>query len=587
MKNALASLLVLVSLLTGLESAPASETASRMPDPQTTITEMSQMMGNGINLGNTMESYGRPTHGTSAEVSAYETYWGQPVTTEPMIAGMKESGFDTIRIPIAWTNMMDYEKGDYTIKEPLMARVQQLVDWSLKNDMFVIIDAHWDGGWWGKFGSATPAVREEAMTMYKAMWTQIAKRFRDYDGRLIFESANEELGNRLNDTEICKDSGALSEDECYAVTNRINQTFVDLIRSTGGNNKWRFLLIAGYGTDIEETCDKRYVMPKDSAKSKLFVSVHYYTPWNYCGTTSGAGWGTIADYEEQNRLLGMMKQFTDQGYGVIIGETAVLPKDDGTLKVNTYEFTEGILNNCDYYNMVPVLWDQSAYFIRKDLRFADEDILELFQSRSWEGMADYSYEEQAAAAKLLMDKRQSEAPEMLEGQVNLETVDYGMAWIMFASDNWNAVYCTSDTYDPTTKSDSIQATDAEIHGPGTYTVKLDFTQNYSHNSFSSGLAFSALAIGNGERLFPGYVADITEVKINGKPVELLGKPYTSSDDGKTTRVNLYNAWISGVPDGVRTADGKTDGCSAILLDKDKMDHVETLEITFNYGPAGG
>ena len=126
----------------------------------------------------------------------------------------------------------------------------------------------------------------------------------------------------------------------------------------------------------------------------------------------------------------------------------------------------------------------------------------------------------------------------------------------------------------------------EIHGPGTYTVKLDFTKNYSHNSFSTGIAFSALAIGNGERLFPGYAVDITEVKINGEPVKLLGKPYTASDDGKTTRVNLFNNWISEVPGGVRTPDGKTDGCSPILLDQALMGHVETLEITFNYGPAG-
>lgn len=585
MKKAVIDLLVLLTFMTGLASAPAGE-VGRIPTPNTTALEMTQMMGNGINLGNSMETNGRVTLGTSADVSAYETYWGQPVTTEPMIAGMKESGFDSIRIPIAWTNMMDYEKGDYTIKESLMARVQQLVDWSLENDMFVIINAHWDGGWWGKFGSATPATREEALKMYKAMWTQIATRFKDYDGRLIFEGANEELGDRLNDTDVCPDSGALSEDECYTTAHMINQTFVDLIRSTGGNNTWRFLLIAGYDTDIEKTCDERYIMPTDSAKDKLLISVHYYTPWNYCGTTSGAGWGTIADYEEQNRLLGMMKKFTDQGYGVIIGETAVLPKDDGSLKVNSYEFTEGILNNCDYYNYVPMLWDQSAYFVRKELRFSDDNILELFQSRSWDGMSEYSYEEQSAAAKALLDKRLAEAPEMLEGQVDLDTVDYGMAWIMFASDNWGAVYCTSDTYDPTSKSDSIQATDVEIHGPGTYTVKLDFTQNYSHNSFSTGIAFSALAIGNGERLFPGYAVDITEVKINGEPVKLLGKPYTASDDGKTTRVNLFNNWISEVPGGVRTPDGKTDGCSPILLDQALMGHVETLEITFNYGPAG-
>lgn len=185
MKKAVIDLLVLLTFMTGLASAPAGE-VGRIPTPNTTALEMTQMMGNGINLGNSMETNGRVTLGTSADVSAYETYWGQPVTTEPMIAGMKESGFDSIRIPIAWTNMMDYEKGDYTIKEPLMARVQQLVDWSLENDMFVIINAHWDGGWWGKFGSATPATREEALKMYKATVNSTAIRWRYCGMRSVF-----------------------------------------------------------------------------------------------------------------------------------------------------------------------------------------------------------------------------------------------------------------------------------------------------------------------------------------------------------------------------------------------------------------
>ena len=151
------------------------------------------------------------------------------------------------------------------------------------------------------FGSATAKTRQKAMDMYISMWTQIAERFKNYSDYLIFESANEELGDRLNDQDIAKDSGTLSTNECYEITNKINQTFVDAVRATGGNNSQRFLLIAGYGTDIKNTCDDRYVMPSDSAQNKLLVSVHYYEPFSYCGSASLSSWGTIKHYEKRHR----------------------------------------------------------------------------------------------------------------------------------------------------------------------------------------------------------------------------------------------------------------------------------------------
>ena len=147
-----------------------TETASSAQESETTqdtdgsedltALELSRLMGNGINLGNTMEAYGRPELGINADTSKYETFWGQPVTTEEMIAGMKNSGFDSIRIPVAWTNMMDYENGDYTIADAYLDRVDELITYAINNGMYVIINDHWDGSWWGMFGSATEETRQ-------------------------------------------------------------------------------------------------------------------------------------------------------------------------------------------------------------------------------------------------------------------------------------------------------------------------------------------------------------------------------------------------------------------------------------------
>lgn len=562
-------------------SAQESETTQETDDSENlTALELSKLMGNGINLGNTMEAYGRPELGINADTSKYETFWGQPVTTEEMIAGMKNSGFDSIRIPVAWTNMMDYENGDYTIADAYLDRVDELITYAINNGMYVIINDHWDGSWWGMFGSATEETRETAFTMYTSMWTQLAERYHDYDEFLIFESGNEELGNRLNDTDICKDSGSLSEDECYEMTNRINQTFVDTVRATGGNNADRFLLIAGYNTNIAKTCDDRFKMPKDTIPDKLLVSVHYYDPWNYCGTDSGTQWGTHGEYETQNADLKKMTKFTEQGYGVIIGEYGVLAKDDGTLKDSITAYTENLLDNCDRYNFVPMLWDTSTFFLRSELTFSDDDLLALYTSRSYAAQEKTSEEELAAAATERMDTALVNAPEVFDTSIDVSTLDGSIAWIMFNSRDWSVAYSSGDSYKPDDKAAGLVATDAVIDGAGTYTISLDFTGTDA--GFAEGTAFSAIGISNAEVFYPGYMIDIKEIEVNGTPYELTGTPYTTSDNGICTRLNLYNEWVTDIPDTARIMGGNAADAAATVVDNETLGQIKTLKITFDF-----
>ncbi len=562
-------------------SAQESETTQDTDDSENlTALELSKLMGNGINLGNTMEAYGRPELGINADTSKYETFWGQPVTTEEMIAGMKSCGFDSIRIPVAWTNMMDYENGDYTIADAYLDRVDELITYAINNGMYVIINDHWDGSWWGMFGSATEETRETAFTMYTSMWTQLAERYHDYDESLIFESGNEELGNRLNDTDICKDSGSLSEDECYEMTNRINQTFVDTVRATGGNNADRFLLIAGYNTNIAKTCDDRFKMPKDTIPDKLLVSVHYYDPWNYCGTDSGTQWGTHGEYETQNADLKKMTKFTEQGYGVIIGEYGVLAKDDGKLKDSITAYTENLLDNCDLYNFVPMLWDTSTFFVRSELTFSDDDLLALYTSRSYAAQEKTSEEELAAAATERMDTALANAPEVFDTSIDVSTLDGSIAWIMFNSRDWSVAYSSGDSYKPDDKAAGLVATDAVINGAGTYTISLDFTGTDA--GFAEGTAFSAIGISNAEVLYPGYMIDIKEIEVNGTPYELTGTPYTTSDNGICTRLNLYNEWVTDIPDTARIMGGNAADAAATVVDNETLGQIKTLKITFNF-----
>ncbi|MFT4144035.1 MAG: glycoside hydrolase family 5 protein, partial [Mobilitalea sp.] len=103
--------------------------------------------------------------------------------------------------------------------------------------------------------------------------------------------------------------------------------------------------------------------------------------------------------------------------------------------------------------------------------------------------------------------------------------------------------------------------------------------------FVGGTAFSALAIANGETLFPGYIIDVTEVLVNGEPYTLTARPYTTSDDGKTTRLNIYNSWVMAIPEEARTSDGNVSDVSAVVVNPEDFNELKTLSITFNYGPA--
>ncbi len=545
-----------------------------------TAIEATTHMGNGINLGNTLEAYGHSSYGTSAATTVYETAWGQPVTTKEMIQGMKDAGFDTIRIPIAWTNMMDFESGDYTIGQAYLDRVAEIVQWAIDAKMFVIINDHWDGGWWGKFGSETESTREEAMNMYVSMWTQIANHFKDYSGYLIFESGNEELGDRLNDRDLCQDSGSLSEDECYEMTNKINQKFVDTIRATGGTNAERFLLIAGYNTNIADTRDSRFVMPTDTATSKLMVSVHYYDPWSYCGTEDNAEWGIKSEYSSLIRSISSLSVFTDKGYGVIIGEYGALPTKDGTLKDNTVEFTSAMLDLCTVYNVCPVLWDRGDFYSKKECKITDTDLAKLFAENNYETESKTDKDTLAAAAQDRLDTASSAAPSERELVIDMDAINAegSTAWIMWSG--YKSTYSVGDKYDAASATGGVVATDAKITGEGTYTVSLDFTG--VDGGYDTGFSFSAIGLSNGEILYPGYFIDIKEVKINGEVYTLTAEPFTTADDKICTRTNLYNQWVPDVPPEARTIDGTPADSSAMVVDPAAFTKIESIEVTFDY-----
>lgn len=556
-----------------------------------TALEATRLMGNGINLGNTLEACDNNVGIKTNAPLSYETYWGQPKTTQAMIDGMKAAGFDTIRIPVAWmTNATHLYEGDYTIDADYMDRVEEVVRYARKAGMYVIINDHWDGGWYGMFGSESAETRALAMEAYKGMWQQIAERFRDYSDYLIFESANEELGGRFDENSplYCSDSVVtyLTDDERYALTNEINQTFVDVVRATGGNNATRFLLIAGYGTNIDQTCDDRFQMPKDTVDSKLMVSVHYYDPWSYCGASSAASatkWGTVSDYEYMDQQLAKMTKFTEAGYGVVIGEYGALPCSDG-LKDNTLAYHTAFLDACTKYDLTNCLWDCSGLYKRVSQTFADDDILAMYQEKRQANEEGQDYVDVQAAAAAEAAAAAAEAPVTFQQDAVVVDDQTALAWIMWNDGSWALTHSVGDTYNADAISEGLVATNAVITGEGKYTVGLDFTG--TAQGYSASVAFAAIGISNGEALYPNYLVNIKEVRINGEIYRLKGRAYTTSDDGLCTRVNLYNEWVTSVPKTARLPGGNLAGATPTPINRNDavIAEIKTIEIDFEYVP---
>ena len=357
---------------------------------QLNYTQLLAEMGTGWNLGNTLEANinGTPT----------ETGWGNPETTKEFIAKVKAEGFNSIRIPVSYLSKVG-SAPDYTVEAAWMKRIKEVVDYAISEDMYVMINMHGDGyktvvgSWLIVDAEDQEPIREK----YQKIWEQVANTFKDYDEHLIFESMNEEFDGDWDNPKR----------EDYANLNVYNQIFVDTIRKTGGNNSARWLLIPGWNTNIDHTVgDFGFEIPKDTYRSstipaseqRIAISVHYYSPWEFCGAETGATtqWGETAidpdkcaswgqeDYME-SQFYGMYTKFVSKGYPFIVGEYGSIDKTVSDPNSNKYRqiFAKTLCKTIKKYGGVPVYWDNGyngdmgfALFERKTCTVSQQGIID-------------------------------------------------------------------------------------------------------------------------------------------------------------------------------------------------------------------
>ncbi len=336
---------------TAVEDVIVEEVLDRGTMNGYTASELIAQMKTGWNLGNSLDSVG-----------VDETAWGNPRTTKEMIDTVKEAGFDILRIPVTWSMHMG-EAPDYKVDEAFMARVAEVVDYGIANDMFVMLDIHHETDSWLLPQSES---MDEVIPKFTALWQQIAERFSEYGDHLIFEGMNEP---RVKGSPNEWGGGTQDGRECVEQLNRI---FVDTVRATGGNNEQRLLLVTTYAHASAELAVRGLNFDYDPY---VGVAIHAYVPYSFT-YHSGESYETFHWDGSENTAVDSLfetldEYFISKGIPVMITEYGAVTK---TVGEEFHYNTEDICAWAEYYlgkakelGIPCVWWDNNYYYSGNEL----------------------------------------------------------------------------------------------------------------------------------------------------------------------------------------------------------------------------
>jgi endoglucanase len=353
---------------------PTYNTAPKAPDASGMSSNAVQIAAKiklGWNIGNTLEAPGG------------ETGWGNPAITEDYVKFVKEQGFNAIRLPCSWNTGHLSNQATAQIDANWLNRVKEVVGYCVKNDMYVLLNVHWDGGW---LDNNINAIKKDSINAkQKAFWEQIATTMRDFDEHLMFASANEPP----------VDNAAQ-----MAILASYHETFVNAVRSTGGRNSYRVLVVQGPSTSMDKTNDLMPDLPQDKVAARMMVEVHYYDPFQFTALDGDASWGKMFYYwgtghhstiePDRNATWGeesgvdasfiKMKKFADKGIPVLLGEYGAYRRDNSAhvpLDLPTHEASVDywityITKQAKANGMLPFFWDTGGALDRRNYTVKDQ-----------------------------------------------------------------------------------------------------------------------------------------------------------------------------------------------------------------------
>ena len=324
--------------------------------PETDAMAFVKDMKLGWNLGNTLDA--TDDSGSNANDLDIEKAWVGVKTTKEHIDNIKHAGFNTVRVPVSWHNHIDE---NYTINEPFLNRVQEVVDYVIDNDMYCILNIHHDTEL--EYFYPDSEHFDQSAKYIETIWTQLSEKFKDYDNKLIFEGINEP---RLKGTGLewylnANDPKGKDSVECL---NKHMQSFVDIVRASGGNNADRYLMVPGYCASPDGVLSDLFVMPTDSADNKIILSVHAYTPYNFALQADAETEWSADNSNSTSPITQFMdnlySKFTSQGIPVVIGEFGARNKGENT-QART-DFAAFYVGSARARGITCVWWDNNAFY---------------------------------------------------------------------------------------------------------------------------------------------------------------------------------------------------------------------------------
>ncbi|NMO94601.1 cellulase family glycosylhydrolase [Paenibacillus lemnae] len=344
--SALAVVLIVGALI-------VSSWLSAQPTEELDIQAYVEDMQPGWNLGNTFDATGG------------ETSWGNPATTRELIHHIAGQGFKSIRIPVTWDHRVG-NAPDYLIDPVFLDRIEEVVDWSLDEGLYVMINLHHDSGEWIKHMESN---HDEVMARYQALWTQISGHFKNHSSKLMFESINEprfdEDWNR-------------DQPQYFTMLEELNTSFHQIVRRSGGNNTMRPLVIPGITASASQArLDALYDNIKKLNDNKLIATIHYYGYYPFSVNLGSTTFDDTVRRDVTETFDRTYKRFEADGIPVIVGEYGLLGFDKflGTIqqgeKLKYFEFVNHYANEKRFTMM---LWDNGQHLDRRGLKWADEDL---------------------------------------------------------------------------------------------------------------------------------------------------------------------------------------------------------------------
>ena len=338
---------------------------------QVTAKQWNKEVRAGWNLGNQFECGAAGVDGESVQLInpsgsiTAETAWGNPVVTKRTIKGVKDAGFDAVRIPVRWQHHITNTQA-MSVDRAWMNRIKEVVDWCLEYDLKVIINTHHD-----KWLESRPLgqYKEENCQKLALLWLNIASEFASYDYRLAFAGTNE-----VHEP----DNWGAPTVENLAVQNAYNQTFVDIVRSTGGNNLKRHLIVQTYVCNPEFGLNNGdFIIPTDleeNGNEFMSVEFHYYTPWDYCGEGTRYFWGSPyaqyggseADEKNMAELFARVERvWGSKGLGIVIGEWGVTDhykaSQEAIGRQNISYYCNCLMSLARRYGYSTFVWDNNYF----------------------------------------------------------------------------------------------------------------------------------------------------------------------------------------------------------------------------------